>query len=62
MTREQALQMGFCKYCNLWQKIKSVEICVVGRLPALNWRNIPAGICALTEEEIQQRKKDGRIK
>lgn len=61
MRTDEALSQGFCKYCNLWQKIKKIEMCVATRLPSLNYRDTKEGNCALTTDEIQERRKDGRI-
>jgi hypothetical protein len=62
MKVEQALELGLCKFCNSYQAIKKEWQCVATRLPSLNYRNTKTGNCALTATEIQERRKDGRVK
>ena len=57
MLAEEALKLGLCKYCTLYQKIgKTKECkCVAGRFPSLNYKNVKIGECTFSKIQIMER-------
>ena len=58
ITKKQALAEKICKRCNFFRKPGrgNPEQCVYGLRPSLNYRNIPAGKCALNDDERMRKK------
>jgi hypothetical protein len=57
LTIEQASAQGLCKLCNYAGRGKyEHKPCDYHRV--LNWLNVPAGMCALTEDDIARKRED----
>ena len=54
---EQAYGAGLCRLCNYAGRGKyEHKPCNYHRV--LNWLNVPAGMCALTEDDIARKRED----
>ena len=57
LTIEAAMSQGLCKLCNYAGRGKHEhKPCDYHRV--LNWLKVPAGMCALTDEDIARKRHD----
>lgn len=52
---KEATARGLCQSCNFYQGNKKIGMCAYHKLPSLNYRNVPAGRCALRLDERKNR-------
>lgn len=59
MTIQEAVRINLCYTCNFAGRLeKEKKPCNYHNLPGLNYLNIPDGMCALTDEEVEQRRRE----
>lgn len=54
MTQKEAYTRGYCRVCCSYRNGRCQETV----MPSLNYRNIPPGMCGLTEQDQKRMRED----
>ena len=58
MNIKQATNQGLCRHCNSGKNGNYQD----QQMPSLNYRNVPPGMCALTDEERKTMIKEHNLR